>query len=99
MKEKYKKTTRSGSGSPEAKQAETGLKKYLKENAVSSLPNINVTEIIPRQQWYDGGWRQFQVIAPKRAYFWVFRPSNYLKLRGTDIVKLKNVKQASEKPS
>ena len=55
MKEKYKKTTRSGSGSPEAKQAETGLKKYLKENAVSSLPNINVTEIIPKQRWYDGG--------------------------------------------
>ena len=54
IKEKYKKT-RSGSGSPEAKQAETELKKYLKENAVSNLPNINVTEINPKQRWYDGG--------------------------------------------
>ena len=97
IKEKYKKTTRSGSGSPEAKQAETELKKYLKENAVSNLLNINVTEINPKRRWYDGGWRQFQVIAPKRAYFWVFRPSNYLKLRGTDIVKLKNVKKRSNK--
>ena len=55
IKEKYKKTTRSGSGSPEAKQAETELKKYLKENAVSNLLNINVTEINPKRRWYDGG--------------------------------------------
>ena len=61
-KAKYKKATRSGSGSREAKQAETELKKYnflswlapylrLKENIVSNLPNINVAEINPN---YDG---------------------------------------------
>ena len=61
-KAKYKKATRSGSGSREAKQAETELKKYnflswlapylrLKENIVSNLPNTNVAEINPN---YDG---------------------------------------------
>ena len=55
-KSKYKKATKSGSGSREAKQAETELKKYdslswfapylrLKGNTVSNLPNTNVAEI------------------------------------------------------
>ena len=54
----YKKATRSGSGSREAKQAEIELKKNyflswlalylrLKERTVSNLPNVNVTEINP----------------------------------------------------
>ena len=57
-KAKYKKATKSGSGSREAKQAETELKKYdslnwlapylrLTENTVSNLPNANVAEINP----------------------------------------------------
>ena len=57
-KAKYKKAIRSSSGSREAKQAETELKKYdflswlapylrFKENTVSNLPNINVAEINP----------------------------------------------------
>ena len=29
----------------------------------------------------------------KKAYFWVFRPTNYLKLRSKDIAKQKNVKK------
>ena len=55
-KGKYKKATRSGSGSRKTKQAEMGLKKYdflswlalylrYKENTVSNLPNTNVAEI------------------------------------------------------
>ena len=54
-KAKYKKATRSGSGSCEAKQAEIELKKYdflswlapylrLKGNTVRNLPNKNVAE-------------------------------------------------------
>ena len=57
-KSKYKKATKSCSGSREAKQAETELKKYdslswfapylrLKGNTVSNLPNTNVAEIKP----------------------------------------------------
>ena len=57
-KAKYKKATRSGSGSREVKQAGTKLKKYdflgrfapylrLKENTVSNLPNTNVAKINP----------------------------------------------------
>ena len=29
----------------------------------------------------------------KKAYFWVFRPTNHLKLRSKDIAKQKNVKK------
>ena len=57
-KAKYKKATRSGSGSRKVKQAETELEKYdflswlapylrLKENTISNLPNSNVAEINP----------------------------------------------------
>ena len=55
-KAKYKKATRCGSGSCEANQAETELKKYdflswlapyvlLKKNTVNNLPNTSVAEI------------------------------------------------------
>ena len=59
-KAKYKKATRSGSGSHEVKRTEKELKKYdflswlapylrIKENTVSNLPNTNVEEINPNE--------------------------------------------------
>ena len=59
-KAKYKKVTRSSSGSHEVKQTEKELKKYdflswlapylrIKENTVSNLPNTNVEEINPNE--------------------------------------------------
>ena len=55
-KAKYKKATRSGSGSCEAKQAKTELKNYdflswlaqylrFKQNTVNNLPSTNVAEV------------------------------------------------------
>ena len=59
-KAKYKKATRSGSGSHEVKRTEKELKKYdflswlapylrIKENTVRNLPNTNVEEINPNE--------------------------------------------------
>ena len=47
--------------------------------------------------------KKISVIAPKRTYFRVFRPTKHLKLHGKDIAKRKKrkeeVKQVPEKPS
>ena len=104
---KYKKATRSGSGSHEVKQAETKLKKYdflswlapclrLKKNTVSNLPITNVAEINLNDDGMTEAEDNFRD-CPKRAYFLVFRPTNHLKLRRKDIAKQKNEKKRSNK--
>ena len=85
-KAEFKKTSRSSSGSREAKQAETGLKKHgflswlapyltLKENTVSNLPNTNVAEINPNDDGMTEAKDNFSGCSEK-AYFRVFQPTN-----------------------
>ena len=85
-KAEFKKTSRSSSGSREAKQAETGVKKHgflswfapyltLKENTVSNLPNKNVAEINPNDDGMTEAKDNFSDCSEK-AYFRVFQPTN-----------------------
>ena len=76
---KYKKATRSDSGSREAKQAETELKKYdflswlvpylrLKENTASNLPNTNVSEINPNDDCMNEAEENFGYCSEKNLF-------------------------------
>ena len=79
QKKKYKKATRSGSGSREVKQAEMELKKYdflswlapylrLKENTISNLPNTNVAEINPNDDGMNEAKNNFSDCSEKSLF-------------------------------
>ena len=112
-KAKHKKATRSASGSREAKQAETELKKYnflswlapylrLKENIVSNLPNTNVAEINPNYDGMTEAEDNFSDCSEKSLFSSVSTNQSFETLwqRHCKTKKRKGeVKQASEKPS
>ena len=95
-KAKYKKATKSGSGSRKVKQAETELEKYdflswlapylrLKENTISNLPNSNVAEINPNNDHMTKAEDSFGDCSKKSTFLRV--STNHLKLCGKNIAK------------
>ena len=111
-KAKYKKATRSGLGSREAKQAETELKKYyflswlapylrLKENTVSNLPNANVAEINPNNDGITEAKDNFSDCSEKSLFSSVLTNQSFETpwQRHCRVKRRKEeVKQAPEKP-
>ena len=112
-KAKYKKATRSDSGSRDGKQAETELKKFgflswlapylrLKENTVSNLPNKNVAEINPNDDGMTEAEDNFSGSSKKSLFSSVSTNQSFetpwqRHCKGKK--RKEEVKQAPEKPS
>ena len=113
-KAKYKKATRSGSGSRETKQVEAELNKKndflswfapylrLKENTVSNLPNTNVAEINPNDDGMAEAEDNFSDCSEKNLFSSVSTNESFETpwQRHCKVKKHKEkVKQAPAKPS
>ena len=68
----------------------------LKKNTGNNIQNSNVAEINPNNNDMTEA-EENSVIAPKRAYFWVFWLTIHLKLCGKNIAKRKSIKKKTNK--